>query len=71
MGMTEKTATPTETLMRAMESFGELEPKFAIVIYVAEDGTLAWFQSEVSTHQAVGALELVKEQIKHDWLEAK
>jgi len=61
----------TDTLMRAMQDFGESEPKWAIVIYLNENDELCWMRSDMSVTMAMGALELVKTAIQRDWLGSK
>jgi hypothetical protein len=55
-----KTRTPTETLMDALESFGEDEPKEVIIIYTTQAGDLIWHSSVSTTSTKVGMLETAK-----------
>lgn len=55
-----KTRTPTETLMDALEAFGEDEPKEVIVIYTTQAGDLIWHSSISTTSIKVGMLETAK-----------
>jgi hypothetical protein len=53
--------TPSETVMGAMEAFGECEPKRVILIWVDEGGDLCWSRSAPMGHsEIVGMLECVK-----------
>lgn len=61
--------TGTETVMRAMERFGESEPKFAIVIFINEKDELHWLRSDNSCTETVGVLEAIKAQVLKEWLE--
>jgi hypothetical protein len=65
----EKTKSASDTLMRAMERFGESEPKFAIVIFINEADELHWLRSDTSATTTVGVLESIKAQVLKDWLE--
>lgn len=58
--MTEKTRTPTDTLMEAMQSFSEDEPKEVIIIYTMQTGDLIWHSSTNTTSTKVGMLETAK-----------
>jgi hypothetical protein len=64
-----KTSSGTDTLMAAMETFGESEPKFAIVIFVNEKDELHWLRSDNSCTTTIGVLEAIKAQVIKDWLE--
>jgi hypothetical protein len=56
----EKLRTPTDTLMEAMQSFSEDEPRDCIVIYTTQAGDLAWHSSTDSTSHKIGLLETAK-----------
>ena len=58
--MAEKLRTPTDTLMEAMSSFSEDEPKDCIVVYTSQAGDLIWLSSTSSTSHKVGLLETCK-----------
>jgi hypothetical protein len=60
----------TDVLLRAMEAFGESEPKFAIVIFLNEADELHWMRSDTSSTMTVGCLEQIKCQVQADWLKA-
>lgn len=55
-----KTRTPTDTLVSAMESFGEDEPKNVIVVFTSKAGDLLWLSSTSTTSEKVGMLETAK-----------
>ena len=55
-----KTRTPSETLIDALESFGEDEPRELIVIYTTQAGDLVWYSTSSITSQKVGMLETAK-----------
>ena len=55
-----KSRTPSETLMQALESFGEDEPKEVIIIYTTQAGDLIWHSSTTSHSTKVGMLETAK-----------
>ena len=58
------TRTPTDTLMEALSSFGEDEPREVIVIYTTQNGDLVW-NSSLSTFSAkLGMLGAAKFWIK-------
>lgn len=69
MGKPVKTSTATEAVMRAMEQFGESEPKFAIVIFVNEKDELHWLRSNTSCTTTLGVLEAIRAQVLKDWLD--
>lgn len=52
--------SPSETLMKCLEDFGDDEPKQVLVIYVTESGDLAWSCSADSTTAKLGMLEMCK-----------
>lgn len=53
--------TPSETLVSALEDFGQSEPKNVIVIWINEDGDLNWSKSApLGFSETVGMLECVK-----------
>jgi hypothetical protein len=58
--MVEKLRTPTDTLMEAMQSFSEDEPKECMVIYTSQAGDLVWLSSTSTTSHKVGLLETCK-----------
>lgn len=58
--MVEKLRTPTDTLMEAMQSFSEDEPKDCMVIYTSQAGDLVWLSSTSTTSHKVGLLETCK-----------
>jgi hypothetical protein len=55
-----KTRTPTDTLMEALEAFGEDEPRDVIVLYTTQTGDLVWHSSTSITSIKVGMLETAK-----------
>ena len=58
--MTEKLRTPTDTLLEAMQSFSEDEPKDCIVVYTSQAGDLIMLSSTNSTSHKIGLLETAK-----------
>jgi len=55
-----KTRTPSETLMDALESFGEDEPRDLIILYTTQKGDLVWHSTSSITSTKVGMLETAK-----------
>ena len=52
--------TPTETLLSAMEEFGQCEPKDCLVIYTNEGGDLVWLCSSDQISTKLGLIEACK-----------
>ena len=55
-----ETRTPTETLIKCMEDFGEDEPENLMVIYTTKGGDLAWSSTTDSISMKIGMLEFAK-----------
>ena len=55
-----KSRTPTETLMEAMECFGENEPREVIIIYTTQNGDLIWNSSTGTNSTKLGMIEAAK-----------
>lgn len=53
--------TATETVMKAMESFGEVEPKDCIIIWTDENGYVCWSSTTDSTVTRFGMIEFVRQ----------
>lgn len=51
----------TDTLMSAMEDFGESEPKECMVIWTDEGGDICWSSTTDSQAMKLGMLEMVKQ----------
>jgi hypothetical protein len=61
--------SPTETLVRCMEDFGESEPKKVLVIWTNTDGDLCWSESGPSHFcENIGILTCVKSRIMQKFL---
>jgi hypothetical protein len=61
--------TPTGTLMRCLEDFGESEPARVLVIYTNEAGDLCYSSSgPFSYTHIIGMLECVKAQVLEKFL---
>jgi hypothetical protein len=58
--MPEILRSPTETLMKCMEDFGECEPKELIVIWTDQNGDLCWSSSSNSLSTQLGLMEACK-----------
>jgi hypothetical protein len=54
------TRSPTETVMAAMETFGEIEPKECIIIWTDESGDICWSSTTDSQVVRLGMIELLK-----------
>lgn len=53
--------TASETLVAAMEDFGESEPKDCLIIYTNDVGELCWSASTDSVVVKLGLLEACKQ----------
>jgi len=54
--------TPSETLIRCLEDFGEAEPTKVIVLWTNTNGDICWSESGPSHYcQNIGMLTCVKE----------
>jgi hypothetical protein len=58
--MSEILRSPTETLMKCMEDFGECEPKELIVIWTDHNGDLCRSSSTNSVSTQLGLIEATK-----------
>ena len=61
------TRTATQTLITALEYFGEDEPKECLVIYTSESGDLCWSCTTGSRVVKLGLLEACKQSIISKW----
>ena len=62
--------SPTETLVRCLEDFGESEPTKCIVIYLNVDGDLCWSVSGPYHYtQIIGMLDCVQAKIMDKFLQ--
>ena len=67
---TPEVRTPTETLVKCMEDFGESEPTKCIVIYLNVGGDICWSTSgPYNFTQIIGMLECVKAKVMEKFLE--
>lgn len=61
--------TPTETLVKCLEDFGESEPTKVIVVYLNVDGDICWSMSGPYHYtQVIGMLECVKAKVMEKFL---
>ena len=61
--------TPTETLVKCLEEFGNSEPKKTIVIWTNVDNDLCWSGSgEFHYCEVIGMLECVKGKVMEKFL---
>ncbi len=62
--------SPTETLVKCLEDFGDSEPQRVIVVYVNEAGDLCWSASgPYNFTHVVGMLECVKAKVLEKFLQ--
>ena len=67
---TPEVRSPTETLLKCLEDFGESEPTKAIVVYVNVDGDICWSVSgPYNFTHVIGMLECVKAKIMEKFLQ--
>lgn len=52
--------TATETVMSAMEQFGEIEPKDCLIIWTDESGDICWSCTTDSQVVRLGMIEFMK-----------
>lgn len=62
--MPEVRRSATETLVSAMEDFGENEPKDCLIIYANEAGELVWSCTSNSYVIKLGLVESCREHLK-------
>ena len=63
------TATPTATMLRCLEAFGDSEPTRLLVVWIDESGNLHWSASEpYSTTHAIGMIETLKAFLLHQFI---
>jgi hypothetical protein len=55
-----KERTPSETLIAALEDFGESEPQMCVIIWTSDNGDINWSTSTRNRSPIVGMLETVK-----------
>ena len=58
------TRTATETVMSAMETFGESEPKDCIIVWTDERGDICWSSTTDSQVVKLGMIEMLRTILK-------
>lgn len=54
------TRTATETVLSALETFGEVEPKDCLILWTDESGDICWSCTTDSQVTRLGMIELLK-----------
>ena len=60
----ERQETPTETLMRAMEDFGDEEPRSVACLWTTKSGEIRMMTNDLPKTEALGLIEGVRVLVK-------